>query len=309
MSRGCKYPFSCLYIENVVESSVSPCCLIKPQEIGNCKDLFNHPFNQKIRDQFNQGIEPDECNFCWEQEELGMPSRRQVASFESVDNKLTHLEINVGNYCNLRCRICGPKFSSSWAKEGKELGLHKKDTTYQHNKIWKDYVDFTNVKWVHFNGGEPLLTNTHVEILEKIPNKKNTRVMYNTNGTVLVSLEVFELWKEFDLVTLSFSIDDVEQRFEYQRYPAKWNDVVDNMMYYRDFSPVNTIFEINRVISKYNNKYLTELDKWVNDNFSTNRLGDPVKIVNQPAVGIASLATSEQKFNEYNVKLDSIRYK
>ena len=42
----------------------------------------------------------------------------------------------------------------------------------------------------------------------------DTRVFYNTNGTVRVSDEVLTLWEECKLVEIYFSIDDIEKRFK-----------------------------------------------------------------------------------------------
>ncbi len=36
---------------------------------------------------------------------------------------------------------------------------------------------------------------------------------------------VLSLWEQFRLVQLDFSIDDTGQQFEYQRYPAKWDQI------------------------------------------------------------------------------------
>ena len=50
---------------------------------------------------------------------------------------------------------------------------------------------------------------------------------YNTNGTHW-SKEV-DLWKNFKMVNLSFSIDGIGDQFEYMRYPGKWDQAKQTM--------------------------------------------------------------------------------
>jgi hypothetical protein len=40
---------------------------------------------------------------------------------------------------------------------------------------------------------------------------------------------VFWLWSQFKHVEIAFSIDDTGAAFEYQRYPAKWNQIEKNL--------------------------------------------------------------------------------
>jgi hypothetical protein len=56
---------------------------------------------------------------------------------------------------------------------------------------------------------------------------KDIELHYNTNGTNWPK-EV-ELFKNFKSVNLSFSIDGIDERFEYMRYPAVWTEVKANM--------------------------------------------------------------------------------
>ena len=67
---------------------------------------------------------------------------------------------------------------------------------------------------------------------------KNIDIHYNTNGTQLPPQEIFDLWSYFKHVEVAFSIDDVGQAFEYQRHPAKWREVNQNLI----INPVYSIF-------------------------------------------------------------------
>tara|TARA_B100000497_G_scaffold97424_1_gene109638 strand:- start:627 stop:1130 length:504 start_codon:yes stop_codon:yes gene_type:complete len=46
----------------------------------------------------------------------------------------------------------------------------------------------------------------------------------------LMNEKVIELWRKFDHVKVSCSIDDLGKRNEYIRYPTKWDDVMKNFL-------------------------------------------------------------------------------
>jgi organic radical activating enzyme len=297
----CSEPFNTAYLEQKSNSlTVAPCCVAIPKTYNPKHSLHDQPYLQQIRQDFKQGIVPSACWYCKYNEEKGLQSRRRQ---EPITNSIKNLEIHVGNYCNLKCVICTNAWSSAWKKDAKAMGLR----SYENFKLDPDAlnVDYSIVRWLHFNGGEPLFTNIHVNILERIPDPSKVTIYYNTNGTIRVKQSMFDLWSKFKLVKLIFSIDDVGQRFNYQRTNADWKTVQDNMFWYREVSPVNMMFGINRTISRLNNDYLPELDKWFRDYFPTNRLGDPNDFSEQLATGPTAL--NSKVYEDYIAKLNAIR--
>ena len=165
-----------------------------------------------------------------------------------------------------------------------------------------------NIKNLHFNGGgDPLMSSNHINLLneiKKIKGLSNVRVFYNTNATHRASCELLELWQECRLIELYFSIDDVGDRFNYQRSRADWNAVVNNLTWYKDNMPHNHMFNINCTWSSLNLYYLPELVDWYQSNFLTNRYGDPVNLIFQRAIGKfnilhLSATVKESLFNRY----------
>ena len=303
MSSWCSEPFNNVYLENLNGGRIAPCCMAKTEKINQYYTLYNQPYLQDIRKQFLQGKQPDACVQCWKNEQQGLGSRRLDKGQQQQKNSLISLEINVNNRCNLKCRICGPKYSTAWHSDARKMGMDIPKPSK--NNLWKE-LNLSKLQWVHFNGGEPLMSTDHAEMLEAIPNKQNCEVYYNTNGTIRVSNAILDLWQEFKLVKIVFSIDDVAEDFEYQRRGASWKQVEENMLWYKDNAPHNTMFGINRTISRYNVDRLEYLNKWVNDVFSTNRYGDTNDFTDQMALGVAGLDTSKQNFDDYNMKLDLI---
>lgn len=303
-NNWCSEPFNNIYVENIDGGKVAPCCASKTEKINQYFSLSQQPHLIKIRNQFLNGERPDACEYCWKNEEQGLGSRRLDSGQRSPQYTINSLEINVNNICNLKCRICGPYYSSGWHSDSKKL--KRPVPKPGKNKLWQD-INLSAITWIHFNGGEPLLTNDHMEILQKIPAKTNCTVYYNTNGTIKVDKAVLELWQQFKLIKLIFSIDDIEEHFEYQRSGARWAEVEANMFWYKQNAPHNTMFGINRTISRYNHHRLDYLNSWYKQNFPTNRYGDKNDFTEQLATGYAALTQSEEDFTAYDKNLNLIR--
>ena len=85
-----------------------------------------------------------------------------------------------------------------------------------------------NIDLMEFTGGEPMMIQEQFDLLKsavKNGHSKNIKVHYNTNGTHYVQDAIDNIWPNFKTVELAFSIDDIGEKFEYQRYGANWNEV------------------------------------------------------------------------------------
>jgi organic radical activating enzyme len=260
----------------------------------------------KIRNSWLDNKWPDECSPCKKAENNNIVSRRQSINQWFTDNNINdyNLELNrldywCGNLCNLRCPTCNEDLSVAWQKE---LGIEKNVIV---NDTWKQ-LDLSNIKWIHFNGGEPLLID-HLDFLKAIPNKSSVHLNYNTNGTQKAKKELIELWAEFKLVQIDFSIDGLNEKFEYLRYPAKWQTVKNNLIWYRETMPINVMFDINATISILNHQSIFETKKWFEQHFNSNRLGDHTSFRTQLAEGILQLNGNKKNALNYLNAIDSRR--
>jgi sulfatase maturation enzyme AslB (radical SAM superfamily) len=130
-------------------------------------------------------------------------------------------------------------------------------------KQWAPTIDY-----LEFYGGEPLMQQEHDKILRIIneygkPN--NTGLYYNTNGTICDE-EFFKLWAPFKEVTINFSIDDIGNRFEYQRKNAKWDEVVANFIKYKELAVkynVNMKLRLYTTVGILNVLYLKEFLEFI----------------------------------------------
>lgn len=267
---------------------------------------WNSNGRKKIIELVNQDQPIPGCHRCYRDEARGLVSRRQHAkeSYETwhknTDINLTGpqgLDYSVGNLCNLKCVICGPENSTLWIPDYQKLYPTRNIDIFKYQK--NDQVEITsndnlnNIINLHFHGGgEPLLSDVHVNLLKKIKNIKGlsqVRVFYNTNGTITVSDEVLKLWEECKLIELYFSIDDLGSRFEYQRPGKSFKIIEENLQWYYKNMPHNHMFNINTVWSYLNLYYLDQLTDWHNTNLKTNRYGDPVKLILQTAIGVTQI--------------------
>ena len=143
------------------------------------------------------------------------------------------------NLCNFACVYCSPEFSSRWADELNITQPRPDDVSYAE---FKQYVfdHARELKHVYLAGGEPLLMKENLELLEVLQQVNpdvNLRINSNLSKT---DTRVFDKVCEFKNVHWIVSIESVEQRFEYIRHGANWQDFVDNL---------NTINKLGHKIS------------------------------------------------------------
>ena len=144
-----------------------------------------------------------------------------------------------------------------------------------HFKFYKqNFVnDFTsNVPdIVHLDvpGGEPFLSGVPEQKLllqHYIDTGRADKITlhYTTNVTVFPSQDWWELWQHFKEIDIQLSIDGIGTRYEYIRFPAKWNDTLVNVDQYlqkeKDIS--NIRLSVSHTVSAYNILYLDEFCTW-----------------------------------------------
>jgi len=290
-----------LYIEKLTqtEAQVSMCCYQTPSEkLYSDVDFINNDYLSSVRKTYANGQAPVECNACWRLEKLNYQSYRQGAILSQTVHQqsmhsttvLTNLLYNCENVCNLKCIICGPRYSSLWKDDYKKLGYPIRDRTEsktktKHNNIFSK-LDFSKLENIHFQGGEPFLTTDHKKILQKARNDGsigNLIVSYNTNGTMLPDQETIELWKQVKLVKIYFSIDSVGDSFNYVRFPADWKQVENNIVNgFFKITDINIVFSIGPTVNITNVFYIGDVINWVEKNIAYNLQGDSTEIYINP---------------------------
>ena len=261
---------------------ISPCCIYKNSNDNksivdhSLLDIINSDFQVNLKQQFLQGQQPTGCQKCWDDEYNNKSSKRLQDNYvfreklfdidyNNTSSALLSLDIKLKNTCNLSCRICNPTASSKWQSEWsnnvesypqwnslKNVKMNVANDT--NSTLWKDIEQLSDeIQYITLSGGEPLLDKSHVDMLEYFVNKNRSKISlhYNTNGTVYAS-HLIPLWNKFKQVELSFSIDNVELKFEYERYGSTWSTVIDTINQYKQLDPEIYKFNVYATVTVLN---------------------------------------------------------
>lgn len=284
----CPEVYRNLFIERVNDDKVriAPCCQAVPSvENADTFDFVTSKYLTSIRNQFDQGVQSAACQRCWTDENINKKSRRQSAiEFFNIDNNdtaviLQGIDYNATWACNLTCIMCGPGLSSAWAKELKITPAQLKHfgKTFTKSNQILNQQDLSNIRKIHFNGGEPLINDDHTNLLSRLDQLgllQDVVISYNTNGTIMPNKKTVELWAKAQLVKLFYSIDATLAGFEYIRYPALWRNVENNILSMKCDLPSNVMFGINAAVGCYNVFEIKDVVDWFNVHLLTNREGD-----------------------------------
>lgn len=272
----CIAPWMHMHIEP--DGDVQLCCASNwkhehQRSLGNLndsspEDIWNNNQYRMIRKNMIEGKKmPQYCSPCYDREagainqtERQRYNREFASSFNLVDEtledgtlntlKLKYLDIRFNNLCNLKCRTCGPDWSTSWANE---MGIEK---PLLYNNTWKKLMPYLDeLEKVYFAGGEPLMTPEHYDFLEELT-KVNTNIelLYTSNFSrlELKGRHVLDYWPQFRLVSAIASIDHYGEYASYVRTNSDYNVVIDNLNIIRAAGHSNIQPAVTSVYSIYN---------------------------------------------------------
>lgn len=295
------------------------------KEIVNCDNF------RQIRLDMLAGKVPEACEGCHKVEEAGGKSKRQFESFRnldfqsitkndgSIDTDLRHIELRLGNYCNLKCRSCNADSSTSWIQDYYKLKDHVKLASGYHwiksNPVfdfdWTEDEEFytnlidaaPNLEQIHISGGEPFLVPKHFSLLEKLVNEGRTNIEIHYHTNLNYSYEkitpALDLLTKFKAVHISFSIDDVGERNSYIRSLSDWDLTIKNLKLITE--NYRFIFRITQTVSVYNFMYIEELTQFLKENNISIRI--KYNHVHSPDYLMANVIPKKVR----QQKLDSIR--
>jgi MoaA/NifB/PqqE/SkfB family radical SAM enzyme len=281
MQKFCKFLDQGIqYNNNNTDFTIAPCCYFgKTYLLDPNKDITSQYLEH--RKKWSNEDFTDTCRVCIEHEKLGMESYRQ-ASFKIVPDhseKVSMITVAVNKECNLACPQCGSHSSSFWYRENKRHGIEEKQEIINYHvdnhkgKITEKFISlfdsehFSNVNYVKFGGGEPLMTDTHIRIIEKLKNKSDIELQYTSNFSIMPSEEVVNLWKQFKVVKWMASIDGVGDRFALLRWPHTWNKLQSLTERAIKETPDNVVFGVEHTLNMLNAYYYDEMEDWFYNHF------------------------------------------
>lgn len=198
----------------------------------NPSALHNTQYKKLIRKEMLEGRRPEECNYCWNIEDLGdidQSSDRILKSSEAwslpyydqitqdkydKDFNPKYVEISFSNVCNFKCSYCMPSVSSQWMEEIERygpyptsMGYNTLDWARKQNKMpipvrennpyveafWKWWPDlYRNVDTFRITGGEPLLDKNTYKILDYVIENPNPNLDLCINSNLCIPDELYE---------------------------------------------------------------------------------------------------------------------
>jgi len=280
------------------------------------KDDWNEARNaeilKEVRKSMMEGEWHPECERCRQEEVNGIRSRREYENDDwgkwfgdiSLEKVLPHtkedgtidaeklpiefMDVRYGNFCNLKCRMCGPTDSHKWyddfvATTGRthykdthetiQLTKNKKgkwhtdqyDWFQNNNRYWSNFEKYgPHAKKLYIVGGEPLIIKEHQESLERlVASGKASKIQleYNSNLTMVPDRLVY-LWEQFKQIRIGVSIDGIGDVFNYQRTPAKFDAVYKHMMTLDKNEKINLKAWFAYTVTPYNVFHLADFMKW-----------------------------------------------
>ena len=306
----CDKPFNHNYIHT--NGKFRLCCTtIQDIYTDNNYNLFNagkHSVNdywnsnrmKEIRKNMIAGKQTRDCIKCYQQDKRGIASLRSTIGMEDyikntkADGTYTKpastMQIQMGNICNLKCKMCSQMYSHMNGLELLEIG--KEDPDWLHwvkeqganvnnwtNELgikqeWYKNKEFKLQTFEHISqnitnlnviGGEPTLIPEFYEMFEycdkqnTLGDKSVTLVtnLTNTNPKMTKWLPKLKEWR------IWASVDGVAERTEYIRYPSQWKIILKSLDFYKNLAKEsNGGITLSPAVQLLNVDQLDDIIKW-----------------------------------------------
>ena len=262
-------------------------------------DYWNSNRMREIRRKMIAGEKIRDCERCYRQEDQGAESLRSTHGMNkyimdtlpdgTYQESATSMQIQLGNICNLKCKMCSQMYSHMHGTESKEIGEQDPEWLHWVKEQGANVNNWTNElgikqEWYrsketklkmfeHISqnitqlvviGGEPTLIPEFYELFEYCDNQgtlagKSVAIvtnLTNTNPRLTNWLPKLNSW------TIWASVDGVGERTEYIRYPSKWNKVLESLEFYRNSMGDNGNITLSPAIQLLNIDQLDDIVKW-----------------------------------------------
>ena len=233
------------------------------------KEWYDSVPMREARLQVLGGQQWNHCARCWHEEKVSDTSRRHRSNQKSViftkqnfpesyqqspgfekfehsrsnagayDGMPIDLHIDLGNYCNLACKMCNPSASSRIASQHRQwnmISAVSQDWTADPevwNRFREELVSISKLKNIHFMGGETIIQPRFHDLVDFLIDHGRTDVCMSfvTNGTSF-DKNLMEKLKRFPRVGLEISIETLDTLNEYTRQGTDNSMVLANIENY-----------------------------------------------------------------------------
>jgi organic radical activating enzyme len=231
-------------------------------------DVRNHPTLIELRRSMLNGEKSDLCKLCWDEEELGLKSKRinQQHGFNKTLEKIIekadpsgiiipeefpieYYDLRLGNLCNMKCRMCGPGDSSLWIEDVYEFG----EPRFKFGKINTYYEIEKKFGVYKINSDDFQFYNTE-KFKNDIHNGLSTvTCIYFTGGEPLINKKHYEI--------LDYCIDNDLAKNITLEYNTNGTTLNKNLLdQWKNFKSVHLCFSIDGMDEIAN--YIRYPSKW-----------------------------------------------
>lgn len=235
-------------------------------------DWFNSEPVRQFRNAILGTTRVSSCSRCYTEEQFSQTSRRHKCNQKSViftrsnfaesylqspgyqhfnysqenngayNGMPVDVHIDLGNYCNLACKMCHPGASSTIASQArkwnlidntKSLGVDwtKNDAVW--NRVLDELASIEKLNNIHFMGGETLITRRFEDFIDFMIARERFDLNFSfvTNGTTFNESLINKL-KKFKRVGIEVSVETLTDHNEYVRQGTNNQIVAGNIQKY-----------------------------------------------------------------------------
>jgi molybdenum cofactor biosynthesis enzyme MoaA len=173
------------------------------------------------------------------------PWRKHFDSSGLTATQPIDIHVDLGNYCNLACKMCNARASSQIAAQEVKWGIESsrpylgQDWT-KNADTWASFkqqlLNIPGLNNIHFMGGETLLTDRFEDLVDCMIEHGRFDLCFSfvTNGTIFQPKLMAKLSK-FRRVGIEVSIETVSEHNAYQRQGTDTAQVLANIEKYQEW--------------------------------------------------------------------------
>jgi len=184
-------------------------------------------------------------------------------------NDIVHLNLNLSNICNFKCRMCGPTYSNAWIPDYNFLKENNLPKIYTAEDDPKQILDFdkllevygkqlSKLQTIWVTGGEPFMDDRLIDFVNVLSNYcdiSKLDINVTTNGSKL-DLNKLSAFEKVGRIGYNLSIDAVGPLFEYARSAGvfSWEQMeklIKDLIYFKKNNH-NMILNYNASYQIYN---------------------------------------------------------
>jgi MoaA/NifB/PqqE/SkfB family radical SAM enzyme len=239
------------------------------------------------------------CKSCYDSEAVGYSSPREFQEKEIfqhltdkngfLNEKPKSLQIQFGNQCNLMCKMCSQDYSHMQGAEIKDMidndksfglwirsqggnvnnwlyNLGEKQLWFQDKALKENIFSYIseNISHLRILGGEPFIIKSFFELLKYMEEKntiQNKKINITSNCTVIHHnyLKILQKTKSFQIWC---SIDGINERNSYIRYPSEWNVIQENLHTIKKYLRPQDSMSVHPATQILNIDQLDEIVEW-----------------------------------------------